>query len=73
MRKNLAAIEAMAERAENLGGENALKGALRATLDSLRQMQKYDNLAFELSPPPLLTTGLLELARRGKSEGAMKL
>lgn len=42
MRKNLAAIEVMAERAENQGGEIALKGALRATLDSLRQMQKYD-------------------------------
>jgi len=40
MRKNLAAIEVMAERAETQGGENALKGALRATLDSLRQMQK---------------------------------
>jgi len=40
MRKNLAAIEVMAERAENQGGEIALKGALRATLDSLRQMQK---------------------------------
>jgi len=46
MRKNLAAIEVMAERAETQGGENALKGALRATLDSLRQMQKYDNLNF---------------------------
>lgn len=45
MRKNIAAIEAMAERAENQGGENVLKGALRATLESLRQMQKYDGLA----------------------------
>lgn len=40
MRKNIATIEAMAERAENQGGENVLKNALRATLDSLRQMQK---------------------------------
>lgn len=40
MRKNIASIEDMARRAENQGGEGALKNALRTTLDSLRAMQK---------------------------------
>lgn len=52
MRRTLANIEAMAAKAESSGGEASLKAALRATLDGLRQMQKYVNLMIIISGRP---------------------
>jgi hypothetical protein len=69
MRKNIAAIEAMAERAENQGGENVLKGALRATLDSLRQMQKCEDLNLIVLNDSLTPNFFSSLPQNQRGEG----
>jgi len=70
MRRTLANIEAMAAKAESSGGEASLKAALRATLDGLRQMQKYVNmtttLITTLSDPCFRISDEREMRRRGE-------